>query len=341
VYKAKNGTTGQIDFNGTVYIDVLKSCRDALYSVGGGTIYVKAGTYDQTDDFVIDGSSTNREYISVFYEPGTILNIAAGKKVLELLNTVRYSKFVLPHLINVPSGHNVTILSMRTTINWKEQLFNDITMRNVVSSNQNGFSHIRISVGGTGNSAMLMNVIRQEMGRCWYGDRGIIIENPGGWFNSNTFENFFFERPDVGVEFIKGEWDIYNNYFENVGVQRDAGTTHGFKDLDGKRNVFINCKSWDFTGAQITANIKSTASNTLIIGGLMTYTNFEDLSNSTTILDANRKKVILYQTQTGNWTNPSNIAVFDGLMVVVYNSTQGGSRLYIYTNNAWHYIALT
>jgi hypothetical protein len=47
-----------------------------------------------------------------------------------------------------------------------------------------------------------------------------------------------------------------------------------------------------------------------------------------------------FQRQTGSWADPSGPA-FDGRQVTVYNSTQGGYRLYTYSNGAWHYVALT
>jgi len=42
-----------------------------------------------------------------------------------------------------------------------------------------------------------------------------------------------------------------------------------------------------------------------------------------------------YETQVGAWANPSVTPVSNGTLVVVYNSTQVGTRLYGYSNSAW------
>jgi len=47
-----------------------------------------------------------------------------------------------------------------------------------------------------------------------------------------------------------------------------------------------------------------------------------------------------YQTQSGAWGNPSGPTT-NGRIVTVYNSTQGASRLYVYSNGAWRYVSLT
>lgn len=44
---------------------------------------------------------------------------------------------------------------------------------------------------------------------------------------------------------------------------------------------------------------------------------------------------VYYETQTGAWANPAVTPVTNGTLVVLYNSTQAGTRLYGYSNAAW------
>jgi len=44
---------------------------------------------------------------------------------------------------------------------------------------------------------------------------------------------------------------------------------------------------------------------------------------------------IYYETQSGAWANPSQSPITNGTVVVVYNSTQAGTRLYVRSNGAW------
>ena len=44
---------------------------------------------------------------------------------------------------------------------------------------------------------------------------------------------------------------------------------------------------------------------------------------------------VYYETQTGAWANPSTTPLTNGTLVVLYNSTQAGTRLYGYSNSGW------
>ena len=52
------------------------------------------------------------------------------------------------------------------------------------------------------------------------------------------------------------------------------------------------------------------------------------------------KPSVHYQTQTGDWADPSGTGWENGDLVVVYNSTQVGHRLYVRSNDAWYHIPL-
>jgi len=45
---------------------------------------------------------------------------------------------------------------------------------------------------------------------------------------------------------------------------------------------------------------------------------------------------VYYETQAGAWANPSVTPVSNGTMVILYNSTQDDTRLYVYANDSWH-----
>lgn len=50
---------------------------------------------------------------------------------------------------------------------------------------------------------------------------------------------------------------------------------------------------------------------------------------------------VYYETQTGAWANPATTPITNGTLVVLYNSTQTGTRLYGYSNAGWVNLAGT
>ncbi|GAG61653.1 unnamed protein product [marine sediment metagenome] len=48
---------------------------------------------------------------------------------------------------------------------------------------------------------------------------------------------------------------------------------------------------------------------------------------------------VYYETQAGAWANPAVTPITNGTLVIVYNSTQAGTRLYMYSNSAWTYLS--
>jgi hypothetical protein len=113
--------------------------------------------------------------------------------------------------------------------------------------------------------------------------RGIALRtDTNGWVNASQFIGLFFDLCEIGAEWIftgvytDGASGCNNNTFLGCTHQGTTGTTHGFKDVNGRRNSFINCYPADFTGAQITCNITANARSTVIEGGSTTYANFDD-----------------------------------------------------------------
>lgn len=50
---------------------------------------------------------------------------------------------------------------------------------------------------------------------------------------------------------------------------------------------------------------------------------------------------VWYETQVGAWANPTQTPVNNGTICVLYNSTQVGTRIYVYANSAWANISTT
>lgn len=46
-----------------------------------------------------------------------------------------------------------------------------------------------------------------------------------------------------------------------------------------------------------------------------------------------------YEAQTGSWADPSQSPVLNGTIVIVYNDTQAGTRVYVYANSTWYNVA--
>jgi hypothetical protein len=149
--------------------------------------------------------------------------------------------------------------------------------------------------------------------RVYSAGKAIAIKtDTNGWSNGSIYDGLFldacniavsFEHTGVFTAFVSG---ANNNQFSNIIHQAVASTTHGFKDVNGRRNMFLNDYVADFTGAQITMNITANAANTMILGGSATALNFADLSPVTTptvIRDAYqddvayRRKTLSYEDQ--------------------------------------------
>lgn len=143
-----------------------------------------------------------------------------------------------------------------------------------------------------------------------YAGVGVKMEIVGAsaFNNNNAIQDIYFDQFAKGVEFVDDGLggDIDWNHFRNMGLQTYASSTYGFKDITGSSNLFLDNKVWDATGSCVTANILSTASDTIIIGGIMTNLNFSDLGARTVILEYNKRQIPNWDVQTA--TAPSNPA---------------------------------
>ncbi len=149
-----------------------------------------------------------------------------------------------------------------------------------------------------------------------------------GFVNGNLMRGFFMDTCVIGVLFdtpwtgIGSSGPIDHNWFEDFLMEGNFGTvfTHGFKDMNGGRNVFKDCFCMDFNNTQITMNISQYASNTMIIGGEIAKTRedgkFIDQGIKTTIIDPNMSR--FHSTpdlqKVGMWHGTSNGTEADGIL---------------------------
>jgi len=177
-------------------------------------------------------------------------------------------------------------------------------------------------------------------------DAGVGIEletRNSRWIESCCFENIYTHVCRVGILFDQGAPDeIHTNRFTNIVLQAsdNALCTNGFKDVNGKNNMFIGCDCWDFTSANTETNITSTAINTTIIGGLMcgAIGQFVDQGIRTLIVDSGNKnaqnRVITTAdfAKYGNWdatTVTGASGLLDGVTaaIAVGTGTNSGRTL--------------
>ncbi|MGE0869532.1 MAG: hypothetical protein AB7P03_13275, partial [Kofleriaceae bacterium] len=125
------------------------------------------------------------------------------------------------------------------------------------------------------------------------------------WLNGNSFDGLIINAPTVGVCFEAGgtagayptpcastasfpvNYGPNRNVFNNILGQGSAGTTHGFKDICGRSNSFMFARMWDLHANPnaVSANLTTNASDTIIIGGIMTIQKFTDDGVRTKIID--------------------------------------------------------
>ncbi len=169
-----------------------------------------------------------------------------------------------------------------------------------------GSSRVRIAGGTFGEdgtpqrrwtSISMASSASKGIMNCWFED--MVINNPRiavdlrasstGFVNANSFKSLRIFTPVVGVNFAIDDgatFGIRGNYFEDVQIESSTVTTHGFKDIQDLRNVFVNCAVYDLPAGACSANVASGAQGTVILGGIMTNLNFVDGGKKTRIVDS-------------------------------------------------------
>ena len=112
--------------------------------------------------------------------------------------------------------------------------------------------------------------------------------------NGNLFDSCTISSPVIGVQFSRSDVGagMTYNYFTDVEVQAAAGvTTDGFKDVQERSPVFVNCIVYDMDTGANQMNIDSTCSYAFVLGGGFGITSlgeFTDLGTNSTIITNGR-----------------------------------------------------
>lgn len=234
----------------------------------GGDIYVAGGTYYLSESF----SGFDLKY-------GTHLKMASDAKII------------------VPSGYAGYVFRFS---NWAGQCIIDggqIHEANPVKRNWIGI----MMQGGIGG--VFFNYIENMV----ITDPYVVIDfnaTTGQWINANTFVNIKGWNFVRGIEFdflgnhINGIDGFDGNTFRDSQFQSGPMTTYGVKDIKHSFNAFYNVQFWDLPAKAMSTTIDSSAENTIIIGGQMTYQGFVDHGVGTIVLDAWHHNALLNSMAT-------------------------------------------
>ena len=96
------------------------------------------------------------------------------------------------------------------------------------------------------------------------------LETAGtGFITNDIFSDMIIYNSNTGFLFDNLGDQISENIFQNIGIETNGAASWGFKNITGTANTFINCRVWDIGAAGTEANILSSSSGTIIIGGRM------------------------------------------------------------------------
>ncbi len=261
---AKNGMTGAIQFSGAGASTVIQWAIDILpspnkgasgYNVTssvGGRIHIKSGTYS------IESGISLKSYTQIIMEPGT--------------------------LFMVPNGYSSYVFKLLGSNN-KRVGFCNIQGGNIreAGSPQRLWDAFLLQSTDQG---IYFNIFKDT--RIFDCNRAVhlYIDGTTGWINGNGFENIVVFYPNHVVDFDNPAFgDITQNCFQNILGQGGTNTLCGYKNIQTKQNLFIQCMIWDLEGAQISGNIADSGNGTIIIGGSVAARNFTDNGINSKILD--------------------------------------------------------
>ncbi len=272
-YYAENGQTKAVEYSGATLDPVLTSVFTAItqataalhYSTpGGGDVYIDGGVHNLSGSF-------------------------AGWTVPSLCN-VTFASNAFVYVAQGYTGHVFKLIGHTSGSTQHER-----------TSIQGGY----FAEAGTPSRLWTFCLLADDKGLGMYYNRigpDITVVNAGkvihlrmdhatANINGNFFNFITWSTCVIGILFdlngntYSSSCGAHRNMFISLEGQGAAATTHGYKDIHGIHNHFIDCKIWDLTGAQISANITANASYTKIDGGIMTSLNFTDLGTFTQIDD--------------------------------------------------------
>lgn len=197
--------------------------------------------------------------------------------------------------LQVPNGYTGTLFRIDSDVEADEVGMRGFSMEEQGSAT---YSYKAIKFQINGSNSMIFTRFSDLF--IYSADTAIELETSNSrWINGNLFDNINIYNPKVGVLFDQQSGQISENTFNSVNIQsKTAVTTNGFKDVNGRGNMFMNCKVWDLDTTGTECNIKSTADGTVIIGGRMTGTSgsFVNQGIKTLILDSGGTNIINVST---------------------------------------------
>ena len=144
-------------------------------------------------------------------------------------------------------------------------------------------SHSNNTSGGSGGitACKFSNIWMNKPGT---GIKLTALTGDNSWINGNIFDMITVANCHIGFDFNTADdhptnHSAHRNTFinciaqanSNLDDQSQGAMIYGFHDITGRQNTFYHCQGWDTTDSNISCNIKSTAMDTCIHGGLMVY----------------------------------------------------------------------
>ena len=287
-------------------ISTPETAIQAAIDQAPGRIYIDGGTYNFSARF--SGLNIDKAFTMVTMAPNAWLKVPSGYAgACFLLNTQRNAT------TGVIEGTESSLLTYAT-----KGYQNVILEGGIIGDQAQASSQTRSWVGvrmyASYAGTFFCALHKLHINHCLTGIELLVDTSTGSdpsntranqWLNSNLFENILIWDAVIGVDFkvhasvmLNEGYGFNYNTFKHVMVQAGDGTsphttpTHGFKDIKGIENHFINCISFDFTGTQKSSTIHSSATNTFILGGAITDT------SSNLYVDQGVETIVIDPTQT-------------------------------------------
>jgi hypothetical protein len=264
--KARNNKTGAVTSNAT-----LGPLIATILASGDPSVEVQTGTYNLASGFTA-------------WTPTNYTNV----------------KFQHETYINVPQGYTDTVWELSPT---SGQL-HDIHIDGGYYSEQGAsptflWTAFRIAPTGS-NVGVLLNTIENVTVAK---SNGFLYLNTNGtsWANTNIFRNIWVEQSKYLMywehtgTYTSNASGPCSNLFEKVSMQSSGAVTNvspltlgGIIGVFGQYNTFINCEVWDLEAENAGASqmtLRAQSESTMILNGLLTYLNFQDLGINTMIFD--------------------------------------------------------
>lgn len=272
--KAVNGTTGVVDYNSSDATTLIQKVIDSFslpaggvigaFPSAGGKIEIKDGLFDITKGINVI------PYLQIVLSPNTHFRVPQG-----------YSSYVFGFNDNdcgvIISGGGYIYEDGSPTRQWIA-----IELKaNIVGILFNTIRDLDIR---DANTAVKLELIGNT-----------------GWINANSFQDIKVWRSNCVIDFISynNNYGIHRNYFTNIMFQSWPNSLYGVRNIFGHQNTFIDVNLFDLSGMQISTNITNQSIGTIIIGGIMTASNFVDNGAKTIILDEFLGSMYIGKNNTG------------------------------------------